>query len=433
MKKIVAACVRFSASLNFTIMIFGLGCVWLLVLLFVQQFPNDTRFLFIKLPQDFSRSFIFNALVWLLCLNVCACCGRYVVRILVASSRDAQYNQKPCTFSLPVVRRITLQGGSDTADGIEKEFRRRFKGSVRKSIWDGKNVLYAERNGFAQIGFFVAHVSIVAVLIGALMAARGSTWYCDIERGQSINPLIVSDAAGNQRKLNFGIRCEDYFVEHRQGSSDVGSMWCLLSIIEHGTIRATQRIDFSSSLRFRGFDFYQQRGTSVRERARIAVTDPTGPETLVTVRNRESFLLPGSDMMLQVVSLKQNALRVRTQSTPSFVWITNDKSSFYASTREPYLLRLVDVDRAQVVRLKIVYDPGKYVLWIGACCGSAGFLFMFLFPRSRVRIICNTGNTIGDVIVEADGPRSVRFAEELADAFRVRVGVHANIRSQQMG
>jgi len=361
-------------------------------------------------------------LVGLLCLNVLACCVRRGLRIAGSAMHAARESALRDSAALPGTRRLMLPACSGTEDYIERELRQRFGKNVGKSVRNDRIVLYAERGIVARAAFFAAHLSIVAVLAGALLAARGFVWYCDIERGQSIEPLIAVDAAGTRRKLDFGIRCDDFSVARRTKSEEFGTIWCQLSIIENGRVQRSKRIDFSSSLRFGGFDFYQHSSASVRERARIAVTDPTGAETTIIVRNRETFLLPHSDRMLHVVSFKPNALRVRTPASPSFLWIRRDPVLFSASPQERYSLRLMDMDRVPVARLKIIHDPGKYVLWIGTCCGITGFLLMFLFPRRRLRVVCTPERSAYAVTIETDGPLSDRCAEAIAAALLARDG-----------
>jgi len=319
----------------------------------------------------------------------------------------------PQDFSVPCLKQLILPVHPDPIPDIRQKFTETyprakcFRGA--SSAW----VFLAEQGRLGQLGFFMAHISMVGILIGIVLAARGYEFVREISKGQSLTPLFLIDPKGMVTQLDFGIRCEDFTVARGTESSDLKKMWCLLTVEKNGAAVRRQKIDQNTPLRYGVFDFYQNRAASVRELFHLCITRPDGTPTTLGVRNGDIFLLPGSKHPMQVIALRFDSIRLRVLGSQIAFWVSRTQRNIPIAG-QPYAFQLVSIDRAAAASIKIVYDPGKYILWVATGCAIIGFFILFVCPYRRVCLVCACTDTECTVTVSALPPQQ---RDDLSNVF----------------
>jgi len=72
---------------------------------------------------------------------------------------------------------------------------------------EGKTLyLFAEKGKYTHLGFYLAHLCILLIAIGTIISTTGFQYSFDVAKGQLLDPLVVRDAARQEKALNFSLR-----------------------------------------------------------------------------------------------------------------------------------------------------------------------------------------------------------------------------------
>jgi cytochrome c biogenesis protein len=278
----------------------------------------------------------------------------------------------------------------------------------RKTVESRGQVLLVEKNRYARLGPYVAHVSLLAILLGTLWGAvQGFKGGLQLAEGEASSEAWLR--TGAQRvPLGFQIRCDRFvFEQYPNGTpkeyrsevtlSEVGG-----EKIKSGTIRVNH------PLTYRGITFYQSTYGSLPE-LNLRVRDREGgSESMVTTRLNAPFLLPGSQgERAMVVSFQENLripeemARITSFSKRSLgpaaqivvfddkgfgepFWVFRDHPDMGKKAERPHKFVMEDVRLMSYTGLQVVKDPGAPLVWIGCTFLVIGFLMALLMDHEIV-------------------------------------------------
>jgi cytochrome c biogenesis protein len=387
MRKFLATIFNQIASITLTILV--LTAIALIITLQLaapklQMVFMGSRWIREIASTDFSRSRVFILFLILFCINLIACTLKHLKKT-IALFRVSAMLQEDVTGASWMISKVISGKDTDTVmiqltDAVTRHFRkpRLIKGT------SGTHSLIAEKGKYTNLAFYLAHLSILTLVIGVIISLRGYTYYIDIAEGQVIDPLVVVDSNRHEKRFNFALRCDDFSTLYYQGTNTVLKHESTLSIVEDGKKVKTQVVDYGTPVNYETIDIYQNRFVNRIQLARIQVITPQGEKQFYEVKNGEIFQLPGNNLPIRAAAFRPNSLQLLSLSPPDRLWISLSPVRFFNPALSGYQFSLLGYDYNEMTNLKIIYDPGKGIVWYSFLSMIAGFCVMFFFSHRRL-------------------------------------------------
>lgn len=269
----------------------------------------------------------------------------------------------------------------------------------------------AEKNRYARLGPYLAHASILLILLGALWGAfQGFKGVLQLAEGEASSEAWLRTGA-SRLPLGFEIRCDRFVVDHYPDGTpkDYRSEVTLLDFSGEPVRKAAIRVNHPLS--HKGVTFYQSTYGSYPNLA-LDISDPaTGEATRVETRLNAPFLLPGGQGdRAMVVAFEENlqipeemaritgfsrrnlgpAARLVVFNEKGFeepFWAFRDLPKMGERKERPYRIVLKDYRMIAYTGLQVVKDPGTPLVWIGCTLLVIGFLMALLMDHEIVWVI----------------------------------------------
>jgi cytochrome c biogenesis protein len=426
MQKLLKTIFDFSSSITFTLIILG-GIVFFTGLPLVAgkfaEAYNDWPWLQKVSSLEFYGSKIIIILLALFSFNLLACSLKHLQRTLRFLKNTAALPDGDSLQALTVSEILMPGNPADIFIRAAQALGRCF--TKPRIINAGESpYLYAEKGRLTHFGFYLAHLSMLTLVIGIMVATQGYHYALDVARGQVIDPLTVVDNKGKVIKLDFGLRCDDFSVSYYEGGREIKEISCTLSLLAGGTQRRSQTIDFSRALSHRGFDIFQNRTVSVRQRARIAVTAPDGQTHMYEKQTGESITLPGTQLSVRAVSFRQGSLQLISLSTPGRLWISKAPARFPDTALQGFTFRLEELADTETTSLKIIYDPAKKIVWCSFLAMIVGFFAMFFLSHLRMWITTEPREEGCLITIAGASSREMKPLRDAAERIRAELGAN---------
>ena len=391
MKKIVQSSFNFLASLNVTI--FTISAIVLLTLLQLAGTKYQTAYNWQWLKTlasiDLFHSRFFIAFSLLFALNLLTCC----IKQLQKTVRILKDTPKPLDNilinSLPAIERFRLNDFDESPQNLSKAISDHFRKPVTVRDSSQELCFYAEKGRYTHLAFYLAHLSILTLVIGMMLSTQGYHYSLDIAKNQIIDPLVVVDGKKNRVALDFGLSCNDFRTSAQKTTGHGGSKKeeeykSTLSILKNGKKIKTRVVDYGTSLQHEGFDIYQDRFDKKIRYARIKTITKDGKDHIFEVKKNERFKLPGSVTTLRPIRLKSDTLQLKSSHSPAKLWISNNPASFSGAELNDYQFSLIEYFYKETTSLKIIRDPGKGIVWGSVLSMLAGFGIMFFCSHKKI-------------------------------------------------
>ena len=284
--------------------------------------------------------------------------------------------------------------------------------------------LFSEKGKFGRLAFYITHISIILIFIGAIIgAAKGFKGFVNIPEGEKISSIVLTshDGRSKTKNLNFEVECKKFeltYYKDKEGNitnrpKDYKSQ---LVIYEQGQEVLAKEIEVNSPLNYKGIYFYQ---SSYGEIPTLKITVKSSEGEIVDhfeVGERESFQFTGENnekidvKVLQYLpdfTMNQNrqpisrsnmpnnpaAMLEITQenSPPSRTWIFQRFPDFAHKKITEYTFSLNSVNSfKKYTGLQVVWDPGVPVVWAGCIILILGIIVIFTVPHQRLWILINS-------------------------------------------
>jgi len=307
----------------------------------------------------------------------------------------------------------------------------------------GRRVFLFERNRIARVGPYLAHVSILLILAGALAGAwLGFKGSLILVEGESKESVWLS-REHRDLPLEFQIRCDRFAVDlypsgaPREYRSEVSLLDGNGRVIRDAVVRVNH------PLTFRGITFYQSTYGEMTEVVLNVKERLTGKQARVETELRTPFPLPGdSGDRGWVLSFKENmkipsqmvemtkfereslgpAAQVGVFSKDSGFgepfWVLKDFPGLEASRGGKYLFDLEAFRSTPYTGLQVTRDPGTPLVWTGCVLLILGFALSFLVDHEVLWVSAEPAGQ-GRVAVRAAG-RTTRHPAGYAARFQKR-------------
>lgn len=400
-------------------------------LAFSQHLAPGTLKVFITLDLfDLYHSLWFRLLIGMLALNLIICSINRFPAIWKRISTTPRPDRLKPFQDLPSEQCfVTIVPREKVITSVEQHFRKRYKYFQSRES-DGSYFIYGERGRLTHFGFYLIHLSILIIIIGAILGSIfGFEAFVNIQEGETINSATRTDSRGPV-PLGFDVRCDSFSV-HFYKNGTPKEYRSKLTFLENGKVILNANALVNHPVRFRGITFYQASygsvaGNRVTLKIRKSATDPkTAP--LLKIQLGESSPLPGAKAHFKVDEIRNNfmnmgpAVLIRVQpdqGEPTSFWIFRDQEDIQRrfpglekrfrklnpSAFKPFTFVLDHIETRYYTGLQVNKDPGVFLVWTGCFLMVAGFFVAFFMSHRRIWIRISMGK--GDTTVSIAGHSS---------------------------
>ncbi len=363
---------------------------------------------------DIYHSPAFLVLLTLLAGNLTACSARRFPRVLRSMRRgcrvpaDLNFTGWRCQGTIA----LTSSPG-DSGGGFERVLSKVLGRGVKKMVSDPKKqVFFIERNRVARLGPYLAHVSILLILVGGLVGGllgfKGSLTLAEGEEASS----IWSRGAHETIPFGFRIRCNQFTVDHFPDGTPKEYRSEVTLLDEKGEEILEQRIRVNHPLSYQGITFYQATYGNLAK-ITLGVEDrESGEKVSIQTGLNEPFLLPGEhDLRGVVVSLEEN-MRIPDQMVRQSAfsrgnlgagvrisifseekgmsqpfWILKEFPQMEARRQGSHGFTLEAFRSVPFTGLQVAHDPGTPMVWTGCILLVVGFMVSFLLDHEILWVV----------------------------------------------
>jgi len=265
-----------------------------------------------------------------------------------------------------------------------------------------------ERNRFARLGPYIAHMSLVVILLGGLTGALfGFKGALTLREGEETSVAWLQEG-GQKIELGFRIRCNRFVFEQYPNGSPKEYRSEVTLLDETGATIRDAAIRVNHPLSHKGIGFYQSTYGSSPELVLVAQHRESGETIEVRAELNRPFALPGGQgVRALALEFKENlvipaemarissfsrenlgpAVRIVIFDEKGFqdpFWILKDFAELDRKRQSPYHFILSDFRLVPYTGLQVAKDPGAFLVWIGCTFLVIGFLISLLMDHEIV-------------------------------------------------
>lgn len=300
---------------------------------------------------------------------------------------------------------------------------------------EGTVAVFADKNRFSRFGTFLSHLSIVAILGGAVV---GSLW------GFRDDDFIVSE--GTSRDVGRGTSLSvylDHFTDEYDPAGPPKDFRSDIVIYENGTEVKRGVVRVNSPMSYNGIRFFQSffGQTAVmevkNEAGDVLYSDsvPLAWQTRDGNRPVGNFLLPENNLSVYVIGPRSGEtdpmvpagemrLEVYTQNG---TMAAPSQNLVQGQPEELAGLTFTFVRESRFTGLQVAKDPGTNLIWISAALMVVGLAMLFYFPPKRIWALCKQRpDGTADVRIATTAERDLGQAKEfenLHERVRLALGI----------
>jgi cytochrome c biogenesis protein len=305
-------------------------------------------------------------------------------------------------------------------------------GSVKKADIERGTLYYVERWRFSLFGVYIVHLSILAMIAGAIIGSIfGMEADINIKEGETVDVASLEQRNGIQ-KLNFSVRCDKFVVEFYEDGTPK-TYRSDLSFIKNGQVEKRGTLLVNHPLTFENLRFYQSSYGAAPDSKAIVVYSTTDRKIgAMALAAGDTFDLPQGKAKGFVLRVEDNimqmgpAIKLRITSPQKDIqfWVFKNIDKIVAANPnllkevpmfnpglfKPFIFSIDSVEQTYYTGLHIVHDPGVPLVAVGGLLMIAGLIIIFFMAYQRfwVRI----GQVETKIIISIAG-RSNRKNEQL--------------------
>ena len=312
--------------------------------------------------------------------------------------------------SLPLKKSFNLKKWSDqTRDELSSIVKKYIHKPLVQNISAGTCHMFAEKGKYARLSFYITHVGIVLIIVGALVGNFGYQGFMKLVEGETSDTMYLRGSS-ESKKLDFSIRCDDFDLTYYQGSRRPKDYKSRLTVIDGGKEVLSKVIEVNDPLQYKGVFFYQSSyGTaSGAGELLIGVENLAEEEDVrkykIKIGGRVKLDEKGHELMLlhfvpdfsigankQVISrsqeLRNPAAQVALLKDKKLVekkWIFSNHPDFHESKNSEYKFSFLAFFGKEYTGLQITWDPGVWVVWTGCFLLTLGSYLIFFSSHRRL-------------------------------------------------
>ncbi|MBN1356958.1 cytochrome c biogenesis protein ResB [bacterium] len=286
----------------------------------------------------------------------------------------------------------------------------------------GEGEIAAVRGFSGRIGFYIAHLGILIILLGgvisALMSVEGILWMAPGDQTR-----YFTSTNGQKKELGFTLLCENFTVEYYDGKAEgMPKEFRSDLVINPGTdLEFTVPLRVNHPLSFAGYRLYQASYSPIGarrvefqiqigndDRRRISLEIPGQHETVLdsggllrieTVSFEPDFIRDESGKAgSRSHQLRNPAVQIRiteADQPPSTHWLFLKYPDFHGMNQDAgHSIRFTGLTPLFATGIEVARDPGASIIWIGSSILVAGLILTFLIFPHRIGIKIQPGTAL---------------------------------------
>jgi cytochrome c biogenesis protein len=258
---------------------------------------------------------------------------------------------------------------------------------------------FAQKQRWARMGPYVAHISLALFFLGGLIGARyGMKGYVTITEGTAKSSVNLR--SGGSLELPFEVACLKFEL-HKYPDGRPSDYLSYLEVRQDGRVIQTKTIEVNDPLIQDGIFFYQSNYGGSDGGALLNIFDREG-NTLIQSRllaEEQMVRLPGSKLSLEVLATFEDMNGYGPAA--ELVLVSTEAgghehvgNAFFAFKRLPdydkrrnaeHIVTLVDIKPPKrYTGLQVAKDPGVPLIWAGSCLLILGTMVSSFASHRRV-------------------------------------------------
>jgi cytochrome c biogenesis protein len=406
--------------------------------------------------MDMYGSWWFVSFLIFFCINLIVCS----LERLPKTWRFINTPQRPLSDnaikSLPLKKEVALKTSFEVAKDEVANVLHRARYKCLEATEGDSVQYYSQKGGYARLGAYVVHISIILIFIGAIIGARfGFKGYLNLPEGSYSD--IAFKSPTEEIPLGFQIRCNWYKTEYYGDSTTPREFQSELVIMENGKDVLTKVIEVNSPLTYKGITFFQSsygtltgvleeyvasqdpengRTTTLQPtfskfpnsvgRFIVRVTSENGQSNTLWLRRGEVFEIPGTGIGGTVVGFSPTldrdrntgalgtnsyykdkmvmpavAIEVSTPGNKNFIgWFVRNTPTWILPN-EKHEIEFIDFRGIQYTGLQVAKDPGVWLIYLA--CITMGIALYVAFFISHKKIWVKVANEKKSVKIAVGG------------------------------
>jgi cytochrome c biogenesis protein len=340
-------------------------------------------------------SYWFHFLLILFCLNLTACTWQRLPGVIATIRRKKP--SPPQGTTNPAAPTIVLcsdqRYGTTQKQALEKALSG-FATVTREG--DGRSFLLHDTGAWSRIGAYIVHLSILTIIGGALIGKFfGYDAFVMIPEGSSKSEVHRTGDSHENIPLNFTILCRSFQIEHYPNGSPK-EYRSDLTILEDGAQTMTKSITVNDPLKYKGLTFFQSSYQPLDNEYKVSILKKgakvTGErafnETLYFDREKQARSTE-LGVTFQILETSKDGhghgpykVLFDDQNKNPVTMVLHDNAE--ASVDRAGATYVIRVGQRYSTGLKVVKDPGVWIVYLGCAVMLAGLYVCFFMSHIRL-------------------------------------------------
>jgi cytochrome c biogenesis protein len=348
---------------------------------------------------DMYHSWWFSTVLLLLAINLFACSINRLPGVLSQISRTRTGLGDSMLKALPYVERIQIRGSGEakTEENIRSLLKKGFGNSIRFES-ESAITFFSEKWRFSRLGVYVAHLSLLFILIGGLIGSLyGFRGYVEILEGETVNQIFLRMKDQEvPRPIDFSVRCDDFDVTYydlKRPEKHVKEYSSVLTILENEREVLKKTVQVNHPLHYKGLAFYQSNYGAIHDVTLGIQWRGKKKKASFHVWEGSTGQIPNTNAFIRLLKFEHQVhnfgegvqvVLFKPNQEPRPFWLLRNFPKFDEQRGDEFVLTVEGVIEKEYTGLQVTKDPGVWVVWIGCGLMIFGLIVSFFFSHQRV-------------------------------------------------
>jgi cytochrome c biogenesis protein len=247
------------------------------------------------------------------------------------------------------------------------------------------------KGGYARLGTFITHLSVLLILVGGLIGAIwGFKGYLEMVEGETM-PVVSQNTRGMTQPGGFSVRCDSFRVEFYPNGSPKEYVSTLSFLqgkqvaLDHVPLRVNHPLSYG------GLTFYQTSyGISARATVAVKKKGDKGVPASVQLNEGEVQPIPGTESQLGFMHYEETAhdmgeavllVLFNPGASPDGFWLVKPHSGTGGVQEGDFTFVLTGIKKQYYTGLQVSRNPGLPLVWVGCSLLVIGMVVTFTLRR----------------------------------------------------
>ena len=351
---------------------------------------------------DMYHSWWFSAVLLLFVVNLITCSLHRLPGVWgqVFRSKDQSELNDSMLKILPYVERVrgVNPGRPGFEEAVQSHLRKTFKSQTRTET-PSTLLLFSEKGRFSRLGVYIAHLSVLIILIGGLLGSLyGFKGFVNILEGESVDRISLrgSEKMLLEKPLGFSVRCDDFritFYDIPGKERHVREYISDVTILENGKEMLKKTLRVNHPLHYKGLAFYQSSYGTFHKAILGIEWKGKKEKTLLQISEGETVPIPNTTAFVRMLNYAPQVPNLgegvqvalfRPNQQPAVFWVGRGVSNPAQQGDSGFGLRLEEIASHEYTGLQVTKDPGVWIVWLGCGLMILGFILSFFFSHQRI-------------------------------------------------